>query len=319
VVNNLRERRQFERLLGVLLATCAVASVIGTLQIPSGQRVSAPFEGAQGEPNTFGGYLILMLAVVAGLYLTSRSVRLKVPLVVLAGLIVLPLAFTLSRATYLAVIPLGIALFVWGRRRLFLAAGLALALALGPFVVPDVVVERLRYTFAQPPEEGQRQLVGIRLDTSTSARFGSWEQVLFEDWSKHPVFGYGVTGYRFVDAQYPRTLAEMGLVGLLALLWLQGSLFREARRVLERARDPLFRGVALGFLGGFVALLAHSIGANTFIIVRTMEPFWFLAGMVMMIPQLEAAGAPTTVPDVARPRQSAWRPRAAGEAHPRPT
>jgi hypothetical protein len=32
----------------------------------------------------------------------------------------------------------------------------------------------------------------------------------------------------------------------------------------------------------------HGLGSNTFIIVRIMEPFWLFAGIVMMIPALEA-------------------------------
>jgi hypothetical protein len=45
--------------------------------------------------------------------------------------------------------------------------------------------------------------------------------------------------------------------------------------------------VALGFLAGTVGLLVHAIGSNTFIIVRIMEPFWFFAGIVVMLPLLE--------------------------------
>jgi len=32
----------------------------------------------------------------------------------------------------------------------------------------------------------------------------------------------------------------------------------------------------------------HAFGSNTFIIVRIMEPFWLVTGIVMMIPALEA-------------------------------
>ena len=35
-----------------------------------------------------------------------------------------------------------------------------------------------------------------------------------------------------------------------------------------------------------VAMLAHGIGANTFIIIRIMEPFWLCAGLVMILPRL---------------------------------
>ncbi len=292
VVNILRERRQFERFLLALLTTVVIASLIGILQIPSGARVSAPFEGGSGEPNTFGGYLVLMLAMVAGLYLTSESFQRKIILVPLAIIIVIPLLFTFSRASYIAMIPLAGALLAFSQRKLVLASVLAFSLVLAPFLLPKAVADRVLFTFTQPFHPGQAEVGGVRLDTSTSARLRSWQEVVFVDWPKHPVFGYGVTGYRFLDAQYPRVLVETGLVGLLAFLWLQVSLFRQAHLILRATQDPLFKGFALGFLAGFIALIVHSIGANTFIIVRIMEPFWFLAAMVMMIPQLETS--PTT-------------------------
>jgi O-antigen ligase len=287
VVNNLRERRQFERFLLALLGTAAISSLIGILQIPSGLRVSAPFEGSTGEPNTFGGYLVLMVALVAGLYLTSESLQRKYVLAPLAVLMFVPLLFTLSRASYLAVIPLVGGLLAFSQRKLLIAFALALSLVLAPFLLPKAVVDRVLYTFTQPFHPEQTQVGWVRLDTSTSARLKSFHEVVFDDWPKHPVFGYGVTGYKFLDSQYLRVLVETGLVGLLAFLWLQISLFRRARDILRTTRDPLFKGVALGFLVGFIALIAHSIATNTFIIVRIMEPFWFLAAMVMMIPQLE--------------------------------
>jgi len=160
VVNNLRERRQFERFLLALLATAAISSLIGILQIPSGARVSAPFEGSTGEPNTFGGYLVLMLALVAGLYLTSESLQRKYVLAPLAVLIFIPLLYTLSRASYLALIPLAGGLLAFSQRRLLIASGLALSLALAPFLFPKAVADRVLYTFTQPIHPGQSEIGG---------------------------------------------------------------------------------------------------------------------------------------------------------------
>jgi O-antigen ligase len=289
IVNNLRTRRQFERFLLAILTTAAIVSVIGILQIPSGIRVSAPFEGESPEPNTFGGYLVLMLALVGGLSLTAESLRRKLLLVMLAGLILLPLLFTLSRASYLALIPLAGALFVWSDRKRLLASLFALGLALGPLVIPQTVIDRIRFTISEPAQTEQVRIGRLRLDASTSQRVHAWKESIFDDWPKQPLFGYGVTGYHFLDAQYPRTLMETGAVGLLAFLWLQLSLFRRLLPILKGTRDPLFRGVALGFLAGYIGLITHALGTNSFVIVRIMEPFWFLAGMVMLIPELEAA------------------------------
>jgi hypothetical protein len=66
-------------------------------------------------------------------------------------------------------------------------------------------------------------------------------------------------------------------------------------------REPEDRGVALGFLAGTVGLLVHAIGSNTFIIVRIMEPFWFFAGIVVMLPLLERDEAARRVAATAVP------------------
>ncbi len=45
----------------------------------------------------------------------------------------------------------------------------------------------------------------------------------------------------------------------------------------------------MGFFAGIIAMTAHALGANTFIIVRIMEPFWFLMAIVITIPMVQMA------------------------------
>jgi len=80
---------------------------------------------------------------------------------------------------------------------------------------------------------------------------------------------------------YPRVLTETGLLGLVAFLVLIGSLVRMGIMSYRHATDQFSRGIALGFLLGFVGLLVHAVGANTFLIVRIMEPFWLFAALVV--------------------------------------
>lgn len=108
------------------------------------------------------------------------------------------------------------------------------------------------------------------------------------DFSKHPLLGYGVTGYAFIDAQFPRVLTETGLLGLSAFIYLLVSIFRMALQRLRQTEDPVFRGLIMGFIAGFVGLVVHSLGTNTFILVRIMEPFWFFAGIIAVIPMIQA-------------------------------
>jgi O-antigen ligase len=173
------------------------------------------------------------------------------------------------------------------KRKQWIPPVLLLVALLLPFMAPKVTKDRVSYTFTQGVGRPDTVTVaGVQLDTSTSARIQSWQEAV-RDMIQHPVLGYGVTGYRFVDAQYVRVATETGFLGLLVFLLLMVTILKESYRVFQASHDPFDRGLAIGFLAGFTGLLFHAIGANTFIIVRIMEPFWFVAAMVMMIPSLE--------------------------------
>ena len=90
-----------------------------------------------------------------------------------------------------------------------------------------------------------------------------------------------------MDAQYPRILVETGIVGLLAFAWLVYALFRVGVSTWQDAQNDLLRGLSVGFIAGLTGLLVHAIGANTFIIVRIMEPFWFLTGIIITLSAMD--------------------------------
>src|SRR2546425_5762578 len=96
VVNNVVDRRQAWRFVTAAFLTAVIVSLIGMTQIPSGQRVSAPFEGKDGEPNTFGGYLLLLMAVAGGLPVENARICPPVLYLGLNRLLAIPLVFTPS-------------------------------------------------------------------------------------------------------------------------------------------------------------------------------------------------------------------------------
>jgi len=276
-VNNVRDRAQARRLIMAAFATAAMVSIIGAAQIPSGQRVSAPFEGEAGEPNTFGGYLLLMMAIAGGIGLETNRLKLRAWAAGVIGLMAVPFVFTLSRASYLALLPsIGMLALLSSRRKLMVGA-LVLAVLVSPIVlttaVPEPVKKRILYTFQ--PERGQAtvRLGQVAFDPSTSERLLSMQEA-FAAWTK------------FIDAQYARTLVETGVVGLVVFLALLWAVFRVGLTAARRLEDPEDRGLAIGFVAATIGLLVHSIGSNSFIIIRIMEPFWFFAGIVAILPTL---------------------------------
>lgn len=295
VVNYVNTADQAKRLLFCLFLTCFIVSIYGLMQIPGGERVSAPFEGARGEPNTFGGYLVFMGAVAVALIDHLKDMRVRLGLAVLLVALLVSLLYTQSRASYLAVIPTYLTLSLLSRRRFYLVAGLIVIVALSPVILPHVAKKRIAYTFTQPTHRDQIQIGKLRLDTSLSARITSWKEGLSE-WRNKPILGHGVTGHKFMDAQYPRILVETGVVGLLAFGWLIYILFLVGLRTWRNQQNDLLRGLSVGFIAGLVGLLVHAFGANTFIIVRIMEPFWFLTGIVIALAAMDEESRAVAVP-----------------------
>ena len=293
-VNSLRDRDHAWRLVVAAFVTAGIASVIGLAQVPSGARVSAPFEGEVGEPNTFGGYLLFMIAIAAGLAFETHTLRRRVQALTLLGLMAVPFFFTLSRASYLGAIPAFLVIARFTTRRRFVVGLILVGIVFSPalvFVAPQSVKDRIVYTFQEERGSETVRVGKVAFDPSTSARLMSFKAAV-EGFAQQPIFGWGVTGFGFMDAQYARVLVETGLVGFSAFVWLLWLVWRHARDVFATRRDPDERGLVLGFLAGFVGLLTHGLGSNTFIIVRIMEPFWLLTGIVMMIPVLEANERP---------------------------
>ena len=286
MVNHVKNTDQIKRFVICLFLTCFIVSIIGIFQIPGGERVSAPFEGQVGEPNTFGGYLLFIGAVAAGLLAKTENSKNKQILAVLILCIIPSFLFTQSRTSYLALIPALMVLGFMTDRRLIIIGVLIIGFMVSPLFLPTAVKNRIMYTFTQPEAKGQIKIGDIRLDTSTSARLVSWKEA-FQGWTQHPLLGYGVSGYAFVDAQFPRVLVETGVLGLVAFLYLLFSILKVTLENLKKLKTPYFQGLAIGFLAGFVGIIVHALGANTFIIVRIMEPFWFFAGIMVVMPAME--------------------------------
>ncbi|PIV63543.1 MAG: hypothetical protein COS11_06885 [bacterium (Candidatus Ratteibacteria) CG01_land_8_20_14_3_00_40_19] len=287
VSNSLRDKSQIQRFLVFFFLVDAIICFYGFYQIMGGiGRVTAPFEGQVGEPNTLGGYFILLFGILFGLFLYSKSRHQQFWVGGLLVLMIFPYLFTLSRASYMAFYPMFLTLIIFSDKKRFLGFLLLFGTLFALLALPSNVRNRIGYTFV--PEAGQPvQRIGpLSFDPSTSSRIVSWK-ICMKEWRKRPLFGYGVTGFGFIDGQYVRTLVETGIIGITAFLFLLSAIFKEVLKRFRESQDNLYKGLSLGLLAGFVGLLVHAIGSNTFIIIRIMEPFWFLSAIVITTPELK--------------------------------
>jgi len=297
VSNNIRSYKQVKVFVSLIIVVAFIISAYAWVQHFSGvERVTAPFEGEVGEANTLGGYLILIIMLVSGLLFNSGSRKLQFILVAVLTLAFPALLFTLSRGSWFSFLPAVIILALFtGKGKPLLLAGLMAVVLLYHAIFPSYVQERVKSTFAR---EREYSFFGRRLtfDESTSARIDSFKYA-YQKWIKKPVLGHGVgSSVPVIDNQYSRVIIEVGTIGLIVFLWILGMIFRVAVFVLrELKKDTFASGLTAGFIAGFVGLILHAFTAETFILIRIMEPFWFLTAIVVTLPRVVNPSFPETV------------------------
>lgn len=281
----IRSNDQIRRQLTLFFIVAAIVAVFGIhgRQFTEEARVSSPFEQGGSEPNTLGGYLTIVTLLAAALFTQAPTRNLKLLFFGLGLLAFFPLLFTLSRASYIAVI-VGLLTLALMAKKHWIVVAMAVVLIFSKQIMPTDVQERVSNTFIDDGQEvqvGQYQ-TGITVDKSTHERIYVWEKVRYNLYV-WPYFGGGVAWDRVLDSQYARVIIETGLVGLAAFVFLQFRLLYSARQTYKWAGDWMGRALGIAVFAITLALIAHSMGTISFLIVRIMEPYWFLVAMAMVV------------------------------------
>jgi len=240
-----------------------------------------------GEANTLGGYLVFMIMIALSLFFNLSGNRIRLILGCSLAFAFPALMFTLSRGSWLAVVPAFFTLLVLSRKgRFIMFFAVIFVILSAAWLFPKEVKERFAYTFEEQVEFnffGKR----ITLDESAAARVEAWT-IGINSWKKSPLIGHGVgSPGPVVDNQYTRVLTEIGAVGMFFFLLIILRIFKGTYFVIREYRDQKFiYGLACGFFAGVVGILFHSLSAASFIIIRIIEPFWFMAAIILAIPEV---------------------------------
>lgn len=255
-------------------------------------RATAPFEAPIGnpdeaEPASLGGYYLLVIGILLGFV---SHAPMKAALLAMAGLAAVLPAFlvTYSRASYMGLAAMAPAfLLISARRRLFIFT-VVLASVLGAVLIPGIssrVADRVSQTFAGELATRKVEFMGVSVNLEESAylRYNSLRRVLTERLPEHPFLGWGVTGVGLGDNQYALVLGELGIIGFFVFCWMIYRVFYAAREVYKAYEDFWIKATAAGLMTTLIGFLFQGLGVNTFIVVRIMEPFWFVTALIMTL------------------------------------
>lgn len=302
IIESKEEVRRYLKAGAIVAAIVTVYAVWYYFNAGPGARASTPFEAPLGrpsesEPASLGGYYLLVFGLLFGVISELPFKNFAWSFAAMAAM--LPaFILTLSRSSYIGLAFSGAAaIFLSRQRRLFLVIVAALGIvtvSLSPFLSERIsgrVAET--YTGAQAATVYSTPVGEIRLEESAAQRVRSWQRSVFFWLPKNILIGNGVTGVGLSDAQLPLVIAETGVIGTVLWLWMIGVCFSVSWRLYRASADPFVRALSFGYIIGLIGLLWQSTGVNTFIIVRIMEPFWFLTAIVMKLSQLEGEGERT--------------------------
>jgi len=302
IIESKDEVRRYLKAGAVVAAIVTVYAVWYYFNAGPGARASTPFEAPLGnpsesEPASLGGYYLLVFGLIFGV-VSEMPFKHFVWSFAAMGAMLPAFILTLSRSSYIGLAFSGAAAIILSKqRRLFLIIVSVLGVvtvSLSPFL-SERAKGRVAETYGSQATEVFSTPVGdIRLEESAAQRVHSWQRSVFYWLPKNILIGNGVTGVGLSDAQLPLVIAETGVIGTIFWLWMIIVCFKVPWRLYRASADPFVRSLSLGYIIGLIGLLWQSTGVNTFIIVRIMEPFWFLTAIIMKLSQMEEEGENST-------------------------
>jgi O-antigen ligase len=283
-------REQLWRVIDALVLAATVTALIGlyqyffTADIITAEGVRR-IRGLYGSPNNLSLFLDRIVPVLAAVALFARQRRRRTAYALCSLPVLLCLYLTYSRGAWLLGLPAA-ALFIGflrGRRALWISLAVIGMIALS--LLPLAGTER--FTSLLETQGG-----------TTFFRLKLWQASLnmIRD---HPLLGVGLDNFLYqyrtryvlpeawqeLDLSHPHNIVldywtRLGILGVVALLWLEGAFFVKGLRLYCRLPDRDEQALALGLMASMVACLAHGLIDNSYFLVDLAFVFFSTMGIV---------------------------------------
>jgi len=301
-VNNVRDVTQFKRLIRILILIITIAGAYAIFQhftridffgnVKYLQKSLARSPGFFDSPQTFGNYILLALPIVIGLSFYSNTVREKRWLQLSSLIILSAIIFSYVRGVWLGIIGGLIFMGILRSKKMLL------------FVLIGILVCSMSLALFPSSRFTRRVMETFKSERPIGDRLYFWEGSL-RIVNDYPITGVGWKGFRKVYPKYKpaegRQLVsfahnnfidvavQSGFLGLGIFLWLLVTIYKVGFHIFKELEDGYFKGISWGFLGSLTAFLIAGMSQYNFGDSEVVMLFYFLLGMVMIIPRIAEA------------------------------
>ncbi len=282
---------KFMVLAGFLMAIHGVYEYIVKVPIPSywlslGEHVRTRVYSLYGSPNILGSYMAFIAPTAFGIALYEKKRGPRLFYGAAAAVSCMTLLFTYTRAAWIACF-IGLLVFTWLIDKRLTILTIAVTVLAVLFVPP---IHSRVALFLSPV---------YWVQTVQSGRIARWGNA-YNQMRTNPLFGVGLGRYggavaaqyfgiTYVDGEYFKTLAEIGLVGLLSFLGLLLVYLRDVWRVIHKTMDKRMRYLMIGVFSSLVAIICHNAVENVFEDPAVNFLFWMAGTLVLIYGAEEAA------------------------------
>jgi len=298
-INSIKTDSHVKNILWALGLSLFIPGLLAIYQKFTGAFITNPFWAAEstrrvtsvyGFPNAIGLYFAPVVTMLIGLFVGKiKNFHNNKQQLIIFGLLIiigtLSILFAVSKGAVLA-IGIGMlfyAIFWQGYRKYFISLLVLLSL-LGFIVVPQLF-----------SLSGTNTVAG---GGSLEVRTQQWQEAI-EMLKTKPILGAGLSGYQSAVApfhqkkyieifMYPHNIilnfwSEIGLLGLLAFIWLVVIFFRKIGDLKDLNYRLQITDYRLLIAGAMVTLLSHGLVDVPYFKNDLSVLFWILFGLVVVI------------------------------------
>lgn len=298
MINSIKTLEDFNKVVTLLVFSATVIALYGIYQYIVGVEMDAAWLDVENNPdikarvysvfnnpNIFAEYLIMTIPMSVSLFWHSKLLHKKIVFLGTTLILTLSLLLTLSRGGWLGFAFAILIFIILVEQRLLLSL---IPISVGAiYLLPQTILNRILS-------------IGNLTDSSNAYRIKIWEitlDIIKDNWVAG--VGFGHLPYKQVFETYIRTMpiyhahntyletaAEMGIPGLLILVFMIFILFKYAFQKLIQNRNKYIKVMTAGALAGIGGLLAHGAVENVLYLPKIIINFWILVAFILTLTRI---------------------------------